>query len=86
MFLGTLHEDSMHPCRLQKMQAMIPEDYLSQLQFSRWYLQQTAANQTFLANVLFTDEAILTLSGMFNIHNSPLWSHGNPHSTIAHPS
>ncbi|GFV60961.1 uncharacterized protein TNCV_4716151 [Trichonephila clavipes] len=34
--------------------------------------------------VLFTDEATFTWSGMFNMHNSHLWAHVNPHGTITH--
>jgi len=82
--LRTLHEDGMHPHLLQRVQAITPDDYLPSLNFARWYLQQTAANPTFPADVLFTDEATFTRSGMFNIHNSHLRAHDNPHDTIAH--
>ncbi|GFU53973.1 uncharacterized protein TNCV_3442571 [Trichonephila clavipes] len=72
----------MHPYHLQRVQAITPDDYPRRLNFATWYLQQTAENQTFPADVLFTDEATFTRSGMFNMHNSHLWAHVNPHGTI----
>ncbi|GFU53978.1 uncharacterized protein TNCV_5057011 [Trichonephila clavipes] len=80
----TLHEDRMHPYHLQRVQAITPDDYPRRLNFATWYLQQTAENQTFPADVLFTDGATFTRSGMFNMHNSHLRSHVNPHGTITH--
>ncbi|GFX20077.1 uncharacterized protein TNCV_1436371 [Trichonephila clavipes] len=82
--LRTLHEDRMHPYHLQRVQTITPDDYPRRLNFATWYLQQTAGNQTFPADVLFTDEATFTRSGMFNMHNSHLWEHVNPHGTITH--
>ncbi|GFY25494.1 uncharacterized protein TNCV_2486141 [Trichonephila clavipes] len=82
--LRTLHEDRMHPYHLQRVQAITPDDYPRRLNFDTWYLQQTAENQTFSADVLFTDEATFTRSGMFNMHYSHLWAHVNPHGTITH--
>ncbi|GFS86893.1 uncharacterized protein TNCV_216121 [Trichonephila clavipes] len=82
--LRTLHEDRMHPYHLQRVQAITPDYYPRRLNFATWYLQQTAENQTFLADVLFIDEATFTRSGMFNMHNSHLWAHVNPHGTITH--
>ena len=82
--LRALHEDRTRLYHLQKLEAMTHEDYLPYLNFVRWYLQQTAANQTFPGYVFLTDEATSTLLSMFNIHNSHLWAHGNTDGTIAH--
>ncbi|GFU32085.1 uncharacterized protein TNCV_3833351 [Trichonephila clavipes] len=60
--LRTLHEDRMHPYHLQRVQAITPDDYPRRLNFATWYLQQTAENKTFPADVLFTDEATFTRS------------------------
>ncbi|GFU34937.1 uncharacterized protein TNCV_2992291 [Trichonephila clavipes] len=60
--LRTLHEDRMHPYHLQRVQTITPDDYSRRLNFATWYLQQTAENQTFPADVLFTDEATFTWS------------------------
>ena len=80
----TLSEDRMQPHPLQTAQPMTTEDYLSRLNFGRWYLQETAANQNFLADVSLTDEATFILFGMFEIYNFQLQPHDNPHGTIAH--
>ncbi|GFX83613.1 uncharacterized protein TNCV_325621 [Trichonephila clavipes] len=53
---------------LGRVQAITPDDYPRRLNFATWYLQQTAENQTFPADVLFTDEAIFTRSGI--VHNN----------------
>ncbi|GFU34270.1 uncharacterized protein TNCV_4976271 [Trichonephila clavipes] len=82
--LRTLHEDRMHPYHLQRVQAITPDDYPRRLNFAFWYLHQTAENQTFPADVLFTDEATFTRPCMFNMHNSYLWDHINLHGTITH--
>ncbi|GFV48916.1 uncharacterized protein TNCV_1343251 [Trichonephila clavipes] len=62
--LWTLHEDKMHPYHLQRVQEITPR----RLNFATWYLQQTAENQTSPADVLFTDEATFTRSGI--VHNN----------------
>ncbi|PRD19029.1 UNVERIFIED_CONTAM: hypothetical protein NCL1_58654 [Trichonephila clavipes] len=82
--LRTLHEDRMHSYHLQRVQEITHDDYPSRLNFATWYLQQTEENQTFPADVLFTEEATFLLSGMFNMHNSHLQAHVKPHGTITH--
>ncbi|GFW09165.1 uncharacterized protein TNCV_2101191 [Trichonephila clavipes] len=47
---------------IYRVQAITPDDYPHRLNFATWYLQQTAENQTFPADVLFTDEATFTRS------------------------
>ena len=47
---------------------MISDRFLLHLSFAHWYLQQTAAYQTFPADVLFTDEAAFSRSYMFNVN------------------
>ncbi|GIX93883.1 hypothetical protein CEXT_463501 [Caerostris extrusa] len=54
------------PYRSQIVRALKPDDYslLKPLlvSFARWYLQQVAANSTFPADILFTDEASFSWS------------------------
>ncbi|XP_023233054.1 uncharacterized protein LOC111632765 [Centruroides sculpturatus] len=66
----TLHEDRMHLYHLQRVQVLTPADYPLHVNFAHCYLQQAAANATFPADILFTDEAT---------HNSHLWANDNPH-------
>ena len=54
------------------MQAITPDTYLSRLNFVCSYLQ-TTANETPLADVLFTDKDTFTRLCMVNIHNFHLW-------------
>jgi hypothetical protein len=50
------------------------------VQFCEWLRHQNAADELFLHNVLWTDEAYFTREGVFNVHNSYLWARDNPHA------
>ena len=41
-----------------------------------------AADSTFVASALFTDEAILTREETFNKHNAHTWALANLHGTV----
>jgi hypothetical protein len=43
-------------------------------------LHQHAADELFLHNILWTDEACLTREGVFKAHISHLWARDNPHA------
>jgi hypothetical protein len=50
------------------------------MQFCEWLGHQHAADELFLHNILWTDEACFTREGVFNVHNSHLWKRDNPHA------
>jgi hypothetical protein len=43
-------------------------------------LHQHAADEVFLHNILWTEEACFTREGVFNVLNSHLWAQDNPHA------
>jgi hypothetical protein len=50
------------------------------MQFCEWLQHQHAADELFLHNILWTDEACFMREGVFNVHNSHLWAWNNPHA------
>ena len=77
-----LAEQSLHPFHYQKVQALVEGDNENRETFCRWALLQEAEAAYFPANVLFTDEATFTRSGIFNFHNAHIWSVENPHAVV----
>ncbi|GBN27983.1 hypothetical protein AVEN_264206-1 [Araneus ventricosus] len=64
-----LRDEGLHPYHVQKVQALIPADYASRVEFARWFLQQLAEQPDFSAHVLFTDESTFTREGISSTHN-----------------
>ncbi|GBM50351.1 hypothetical protein AVEN_208957-1 [Araneus ventricosus] len=64
-----LRGEGLHPYHVQKVQAVIPADYVPCFEFARWFLQQLAAQPDFSAHVLFTDESTFTREGISNTQN-----------------
>lgn len=79
-----LRDEGLRPYHPQKVQALKPEDYAPRVEFSRWLLQQLAAQPGFSANVLFTDESTFTRDGICNTHNLHSWASRNPRDTRSH--
>lgn len=76
-----LHEQSLYPYHLQRVQGLSPADYPPRANFCRWFIAQTA-NPRFVSSVLFTDEATFGRDGITNLHNMHVWSDENPHGTL----
>lgn len=76
----TLNEQGLHPYHVQKVQALQPGDELRRQQFCGWLIQKCAEEPNFLRSILFTDEAGFTRDGVFNVHNTHIWSDENPHA------
>src|SRR5678815_5688794 len=74
-----LQEQSFHAYHLQKVQGLGPNDFAPRVQFARWFLQRSIANQAFPAHVFFTDEECFTRDGYFNSRNSHIWDKDNSH-------
>ena len=64
-----LNEERLHPFHVQRTQALKQDDYILRVGFCQWFLQQSALQPDFAAHVLFTDEALFTREGVFNVHN-----------------
>lgn len=76
------HEDDLYPYRLQKVQALKPDDFPRRIEFCQWFLQKCVSQPEFPNCVLFTDEASFTREGMFNGHNQHVWARDNPHAAF----
>ena len=79
---NVLQEQFLRPFHLQRVHNLEPVDYAPRVQFSQWYLEQCQMHPTFPSSVLFIDEATFARVGVFNMHNSHVWSDDNPHSTV----
>ena len=79
-----LRDQQLHPFHLQRVHALLPEDYPLRVAFAQWYLQQTALQPEFPSRVLFTDEACFARDSVFNMHNAHVWAAANPHASHEH--
>jgi hypothetical protein len=48
-----LHEPSLYPYHIQRVQALIPRDHRAMVVFYQWLLVRCIANTQFVANILF---------------------------------
>lgn len=80
--MRVLHRNHYHPFRMQKVQALLPEDYQRRLDFCNFILRRQTHDQHFSRTILFTDEAYFSKEGIVNSHNWHEWAEENPHSTV----
>jgi hypothetical protein len=73
-----LHQQGLHPCHLQRVQHLKPEDPPRRIAFRQWLLKKIDEEPNFLSIVVTTDEAGFTRDGVFNSHNTHIWSEENP--------
>lgn len=78
-----VHDGGLHSFHLQRVRTLEPEDYNKIIEFSKWYLQETATDRNFAASVFFTDEAAFSLEDVVKIHNLHHWADENPHDSHA---
>lgn len=76
-----LKKDKQRPYTLHKVQALLPPDKGSRVQFCGWLLGHLNPT-TFAANVLWTDESTFTRNGMWNRRNTHIWARENPRETL----
>jgi hypothetical protein len=79
---NVLHEQLFHPFKVQKVQALEPEDHPKRVESARWFLHKELDKPNFLKSVLFTDEASFTREGVVNMKNNHVWAQENPHETM----
>lgn len=78
-----LKEQLLHPYHIQRVQQLLlPADFLPRENFCRWFIACAQANPNFTYNILSSDEATFTQNGLWNFHNSHIWSDENPHCII----
>jgi hypothetical protein len=70
----TLHEQGLHPYHLQRVQHLESEDPPRRIAFCQLLLQKIDEEPNFLSIILTTDEAGFTRDGVFNSHNTHIWS------------
>lgn len=78
LILRVLHDDQLHPYHIIKVQKLEVEDYQPRVEFARWYLERANENPNFEKHILWTDEACFSQDGLYNLHNSHIWSAENP--------
>ena len=76
----------MHPYHIQRVQLLNEDDFAPRFTFAHWYLEMCARDPHFPDTLLFTDVVTFTREGIFNSHNSHVWSTDNPHATSTHAS
>lgn len=52
-----LKEENLYPFHLQKVQSLLPEDFVPRVNCIRWFLEQDIVDPNFLSKVFFTDQA-----------------------------
>lgn len=74
-----LQQQKWHPYKLQLVQKLTEDDPDRREEMCDWFIQQCEADDLFLRNILFSDEALFYVNGEVNKQNSRYWSENNPH-------
>jgi hypothetical protein len=77
--MRTLQEQLLYPYHIQRVQALVPEDYPKRTEFCQWFQHQQDRNELFSRNILACDESLFTRDGIMNYHNAHVWADANPH-------
>lgn len=77
-----LKEQQLHPYHVQKVQALLPEDYPRRVEFCQTLVEKCENDNNFVKNILFTDEAKFSRAGIVNLHNTHIWADENPHAIV----
>lgn len=75
-----LHEHRMHAYHFRRVHCLMPQDYPRRIEFCTWLLENERREPGFVHRILFTDESQFTREGIFNSHNSHIWSNENPYA------
>lgn len=79
---SVLHEQLLHPFKVERVQALEPGDYPLRAECARWFLDKEVESPNFLRRVLFTDESSFTREGVVNVKNKHVWAQENPHEIL----
>jgi transposase len=75
------NELKLWPYKMTLHQSLKDEDYAKRLEFGKW-LQNHDAD---ICNILWSDEANISLHGNINTHNCRIWASSNPHIILSEP-
>jgi hypothetical protein len=76
-----LQNDQLKPYHYSQSARLFPDDPPVRIEFCGWLRHQHAADELFLHNIRWSDEAYFTREGAFNVHSRHLWTQDNPHPT-----
>ncbi|XP_022917996.2 uncharacterized protein [Onthophagus taurus] len=79
--LRILKKERLYPYHFVPVHALLPTDLRVRLEFVNFIKNRQNFDPSFIANILFTDEATFTRSGVFNFKNYHVWETENPHMT-----
>jgi len=69
----------LYPYHLQRVQALLPDDFLPRITFCQWVLHTLVRIPQLLTLILFTDEANFSRDAIMNFHNNHVWAEDNHH-------
>ncbi|EFN63884.1 hypothetical protein EAG_08086, partial [Camponotus floridanus] len=69
----------LYPYHIQRVQALLPNDFHVRIAFCQWFLQTLVQIPQLLSLILFTDEASFSRNAIRNFHNNHVWAEENPH-------
>ncbi|GFR21452.1 uncharacterized protein TNCT_549561 [Trichonephila clavata] len=69
-----LRSERLYLFRYTTLQGLNSDDCQKRVAFCEWLLQQQNTYNGFIAHILWTDKPCFTLEGVFNHHNSHMWS------------
>ena len=72
----------LYPYHVQRVQALLPRDFPTRVNFCNWFQENSLRVPHFSAKILFTDEANFSRQGIINFHNNHIWAEDNPHAII----
>lgn len=78
----SLKKHKYKPYRTRKVHHLRPGDFERRMVFSNWFLEKCNEVRDFPLNCIWTDEAYISSSGIFNRYNSYTWAQQNPHSIV----
>ncbi|GFS87703.1 uncharacterized protein TNCV_2942791 [Trichonephila clavipes] len=74
-----------YPYKIHRHHELLPGDSVNRRAFAVWAFQKMAEDDDWLSNLLWTDEAHLTLQGSVNTHNCRIWATENPRTVMETP-
>ncbi|KFM62783.1 hypothetical protein X975_16257, partial [Stegodyphus mimosarum] len=75
-----VRSERLRPFWYTTVEGLKPNDFQKRVAFCEWLLQQQNIDNGFIAHILCTDESFFTRDGVFNHHNSHMWSQVNPYA------
>ncbi|GBM29967.1 hypothetical protein AVEN_167442-1 [Araneus ventricosus] len=77
-----LNESGAHPYRSTPVQGLLPRDAERCYTWRNFVMNNLEDHPTFLADIIWTDEACFSRNGMFNRQNVHTWSLENPRYAV----